>query len=484
MQSSTEHAVVIAGGGPTGLMLAGELALAGIDVAIVERRATQDVEGSRALGLQSRSIEMLDQRGIANRFLAAGYTAQTQYLGATQLDISDFPTRHNYGLALPQQPVERLLAEWVAEFSVPIYRSCDVTTFVDSDTRVDVTLSDGRHINAQYLVGCDGGRSVVRKTAGIAFVGSDATTSWMMAEVETTETPRLGFFTDAAGRVHAIGKSESGKPRMVLMEPNADASADPTIDDLRKLLVEIYSTDFGARNATWISRFNDMSRQAARYRKGRVLVAGDAANVRAPLGGQGLGIGMYDAVNLGWKLAQVVKGTSPDSLLDTYHDERHPATARVLQAVLAQVATRRVDAPGKALTALVAKLLAYDGPRKEIAGLMSGLDVRYDLGEGHPLLGRRMPDLDVTIDGRTAPVYRLLRSGRPILIDFEESTDIGAWSERVYGVRARFDGRWQLPVIGEVDSPTAVLVRPDGHVAWVGERGSQAGLRDAIARWF
>src|SRR5688500_17663091 len=350
----TKHAVVIAGGGPTGLMLAGELALAGVDVAIVERRAGQELAGARSGGLHSRTIEVLDQRGIADRFLLEGQVAQVQRFGGSLLDISDFPTRHNYGLGLWQNHIERILAGWVGELAVTIYRGREVTGFAQDDTGVDVQFSDGRSLRAEYLVGCDGGRSLVRKAAGIEFPGWDATTSALIAQVEMTEEPELGIRRDASG-MHALGKvdyeirdgevvyKEGGTVGVMLTESHVGATAEPTLRDLSEALVAVYGTDYGIHSPTWISRFTDMTRQAATYRAGRVLLAGDAAHVHSPVGGQGLNTGVQDAVNLGWKLAQVVKGTSPESQLDTYHAERHPVAARVLRNTMAQVALMRVD---------------------------------------------------------------------------------------------------------------------------------------------
>ena len=306
----SEHAVVIAGGGPTGLMLAGELALAGVDVVIVERRDSQVVDGSRAGGLLSRSIEVLDQRGIAERFLDAGQVMQGQGYGGIPLDISDFPTRHNYVLALWQSKFEPILADWVGELGVPILRGREVVGFAQDDTGVDVEISDGQTLRAEYLVGCDGGRSLIRRRTGIDFVGLDPSTSWIIAEVKTTEVPEVGMRPEGGG----IGPAGDGESvRAVLIEQRVEHSGDPSLDDLREALVAIYGTDFGVHSPSWISRFTDMTRQAASYREGRVLLAGDAAHVHPPHGGQGLNTGVQDAVNLGWKLAQVVKGTSPES---------------------------------------------------------------------------------------------------------------------------------------------------------------------------
>jgi 3-(3-hydroxy-phenyl)propionate hydroxylase len=492
----TNHSVVIAGAGPTGLMLAGELALAGVDVAVVERRPSQELSGARALGISSRTIEVLDQRGIADRFLSAGQTAQVTGFAGTRLDISDFPTRHNYGLALRQKHIERILAGWVTELDVRILYGREVTGFVQHDAGVDVALADGQSLRARYLVGCDGGRSLVRKTAGIDFPGCDPTTSSILAEVEMTEKPPYGVHRSAAG-IHAFGTSEFeirgseiiykdvGPIGVMVTEPNTTSTAEPTLRDLKELLIAACGTDYGVHSPTWISRFTDMTRQAAQYRSGRVLLAGDAAHVHSPIGGMGLGTGVQDAVNLGWKLAQVIKGTSPDSLLDTYHAERHPVGARVLKNTMAQVALHREDDRTMAAREIVGDLLGMEEPRKHIAGMMSGLDIRYELGPGHPLLGRRVPDLDVVTASGVRRVFSFLHEAQPVLLNLGEprAIDIAPWSDRVRYVDARYDGKWELPVLGEVAAPAAVLIRPDGYVAWVGD-GTQQGLTEALTTWF
>jgi 2-polyprenyl-6-methoxyphenol hydroxylase-like FAD-dependent oxidoreductase len=492
----TEHAVVIAGGGPTGLMLAGELALAGVDVAIVERRASQDLAGSRAGGLHSRTIEILDQRGIADRFLSEGQTAQIGMFAGTRLDISDFPTRHNYGLGLWQNPIERILAGWVGELAVTIYRGREVTDFAQDDTGVDVELSDGQSLRADYLVGCDGGRSLIRKAAGIEFLGWDPTTSSLIAEVEMAEEPEWGIHRNAFG-VHSFGRVEyeirdgevvymdGGPVRVMVTEQHVGPAAEPTLRDLSEALIAVCGTDYGIHSPTWISRFTDMTRQAAAYRKGRVLLAGDAAHVHPPDGGQGLQTGVQDAVNLGWKLAQVVKGTSPESLLDTYHAERHPVAARVLRNTMASAALRRPDERTKALRDTIAELLRMDEPRRRLAAEMSGLDIHYDLGEGHPLLGRRMPDLDLVTANGPLRVFTLLHDARPVLLNLGEPGDfaITPWADRVQLIDAKYVGTWELPALGPVTAPTAVLIRPDGYVAWVADL-TQLGLADALTTWF
>jgi 2-polyprenyl-6-methoxyphenol hydroxylase-like FAD-dependent oxidoreductase len=472
------HAVVIAGGGPTGLMLAAELALAHVDVAIVERRETQELAGSRAGGLNARSLEVLDQRGVADRFVSQGTIHKIATL-LIPLDISDFPSRFNYTLALWQNHIERILAQWVRELGVPIYRGCEVTSFTQDATGVDIPLSDGRTLRAQYLAGCDGGRSLVRKHAGIDFAGWDASTSYLIAELSFTEEPAWGFRHHAHG-THAIGKLDDGKrARMVLEEARVVDGDEPTLQTIRDSLLAVYGTDFGVHSATWVSRFTDATRQAAAYRSGRVLLAGDAAHIHSPVGGQGLNMGVQDAVNLGWKLAQVIRGTSPDTLLDTYHAERHPITARILRITMAQTALRRPDERTKALHEMMTELVRMDEPRKRYGAMMSGLDVHYDLGTGHPLLGRRMPDLDLGAQR----VFSLLHAAHPVLLDFTGALDIGPWADRVRKIDAPYTGAWELPVFGAVAAPTAVLIRPDGHVAWVGE-GTDHGLRDALTTWF
>ncbi|WP_255361827.1 FAD-dependent monooxygenase [Mycobacterium sp. 1165178.9] len=482
------HAVLIAGGGPTGLMLAGELALAGADAAIVERRANQDLIGARAGGLHSRTIEVLDQRGIADRFLSRGQVAQVAGFAQIRLDISDFPTRHPYGLALWQNEIERILSDWVSELGVPIYRGEEVTTFTQDATGVHVGLANGRKMRAQYLVGCDGGRSVIRKAAGIEFPGWDATTSYLLAEVEmnltTGRSPQWGIRHDALG-VHALSTDDDGGPvRVMVTEAHLGPATEPTLRDLSEALVAVYGTDYGIHSPAWLSRFTDAARQAATYRRGRVLLAGDAAHIHHPVGGQGLNTGVQDAVNLGWKLGQVVSGTSPDSLLDSYEAERHPVAQRVLRNALAQMALLRPDERTKALRDTVSDLLGMDEPRVCFAAMMSGLDIHYDLGKGHPLVGRRMPDLDLATADGPLRVFDLLRDARPLLLKFKgaDAIDIGSWVDRVRVVCAKDAAQLVLPVLGAVSEPPAALIRPDGHVAWVGAE-TDAALRGALATW-
>ena len=481
-----KHAVVIAGAGPAGMMLAGELALANVDVAIIERRASQDLVGSRAGGLHSRTIEIFDQRGIADRFLKQGQVHQVvPSFHHTRLDISDLLSRHNYFLGLWQHHTERILAGWVDELGVQIYRGREVTGFSQDAAGVDIPLSDGTSLKAEYLVGCDGARSVVRKAAGIDFAGWDPTKSWLNAEVQFKVEPPWGFHEDATG-THAIGKLEDSQTmRVVLTEPQLKVGGEPALSDVSEALIAVYGTDYGAHSPISISRFTDATRQAAAYRDRRILLAGDAAHAHPPMGGQGLNISVQDAVNLGWKLAQVIKQISPESLLDTYRSERHPVAARVLRYTMAHVALQRIDDRTKALGEILAGFLKVDEVRKQVTAENSGLGLRYDLGDGHPLLGRRMPDLDVVTADGPLRVFTLLHDARPVLLNLGEADDIDItpWADRVKLINAKYFGAWQLPGIGTVAAPTAVLVRPDGYVAWVGAL-TQVGLADALTTWF
>ena len=478
----TEHQVVIVGAGPTGLMLAGELKLAGIDVVIIERRANQYLDESRAKGLHSRAVEVLDQRGIAERFISEGQQHPSVGFGGVRLDMSDFPTRHNYLLGLSQSKFELILADWAKELGVPIMRSHEVTGFTQGDHGVTVEVSDGQSLRADYLVGCDGGRSLIRKIAGIDFPGLDASISYIIAEVKMDKEPEFGTRPEGGG----IGKAADGESiGVVVGEKVVKHGDEPSMDELREALISTYGTDFGLRSINWISRFSDATRQAASYRNGRVLLAGDAAHIHPPQGGQGLGTGLQDAVNLGWKLAQVINKTSPESLLDSYHAERHPVGARVLQNTRAQIVMSKPDGQHAALREIMTELLGLDESRKHIVGMLSGLAIHYDLGEGHPLLGRRMPDLDLqTADGPTR-MFSLLHDAKAVLLNLGEADgfDISAWSNRVRLVTATYEGRWELPVLGEVTSPSAVLIRPDGYVAWTGHVADPE-LPQVLTTWF
>jgi len=484
-REGTSHAVVIAGGGPTGLTLAAELAIAGVDVVVIEPRESQTLPGTRAGGFHARTIELFDQRGVAERFLSAGRTMQIASFAGTTLDLSDCPTRHPYGLALGQVRIEEILAEWARELGVRFLRGRRVVDFSQDDEAVGVVLDTGEELRAQYLVGCDGGRSLIRKTAGIGFPGWEPSVSYLLAEVEMTEEPASGMRRDAKG-TYAMGRMEDGeRVRVVLREEEVRSGDSPTLEELRVALVGLYGTDFGVRPGGWISRFTDGTRQASSLGERRVLLAGDAAHVHSPMGGQGLNLGVHDAFNLGWKLAAVVRREAPASLLESYHDERHPVIAETLRTTMAQTALSRAEARTEAAREAVADLLSTDEPRRRYAAKMSGLDLRYPLGDGHPLIGRRMPDLDLVTSEGARRTYALLHAARPLLVELAgtgAAREASPWSARLTACTARYEGPWQLPAVGEVPAPSAALIRPDGYVAWAATSGV-LGLREALARW-
>ena len=393
------------------------------------------------------------------------------------------PTRHPYGLSLIQRHSERILGDWADELGVAMLRGVGITGFVENAGAIDVALSDGRTLRTEYLVGCDGGRSSVRKIAGIGFPGTDPTISHLLAEAELTGDPPWGLRSDEIG-THALSQVAGGKVGIMVTEQGV-GTAEPTLALLRAALVAHYGTDFGVRNPTYITRFTDATRQAEHYRKDRVLLAGDAAHIHYPAGGFGMNLGIGDAVNLGWKLAAVVNGTVPDVLLDTYGAERHPVAAGLIRYTRASVALGRQDPHGEALSAVVRELVDLPEARRITAGRMSGLDTRYDFGPGHPLLGRRMPDLDLVTASGPTRVSALLHRARAVLLILGAPGHIaaGAWSGMVNTVAASMTGVFELPVIGPVPVPTAVLIRPDGHVGWVGE-GSNSGLEAALRTWF
>ena len=471
-----ECSVVIVGAGPTGLMLAAELVIAGVDVTILERRTDQHVDGSRAGGLLPRSLEVLDQRGVVDRFLDAGYTVPAHGFAGIALDLSDLPTRHNYILALRQSEFEPILADWVVgELRVRIVRGCEVVGLVQDDDGVQIELADGRSFRSSFVVGCDGGRSVVRNTAGIGFVGSDPTRSWIVAEVDTSDEPESGMRYDAAG-LHGISRVADGGPVRAVLTEGSLRTGDPTIDDLRDALFAVYDSDFGLHTVHWMSRFTDVTRQAVTYRDRRILVAGDAAHIHPPHGGQGLNTGLQDAVNLGWKLANVVLGRSSDDLLDTYHDERHPVAERVLHNTLAQVALTSGGDQHHALRDHIAEILTITEARHRVAAMLCGLDIQYAIDpspDAHPLVGRRIPDIDLDTADGPSRVFEHLHDARPTLINFgaANATKAPASLHDVRVVDATRCGTWELPLLGRIDVPTSVLIRPDGHVAWAGDPG-------------
>lgn len=470
--------VIVVGGGPTGMMLAGELRLHGVQVLVLEREE-QPAEAVRSLGLHVRSIEVLDQRGVLDRFLEAG----TQYPGAGHFAGIDKPwpedldTAHGYILGIPQPTTDRLLAEHAEQVGAQIRRGATVVGLSQEDAGVTAELADGTRVRGRYLVGCDGGRSTVRKLLGVGFPGEAAQTEWLRGEMSVTEDPdTLARVVAEIRKTHlGFGVGPAGNGFYGVVVPAArvseDPSVPPTLEEFRQQLRAYAGTDFGIHSPRWLSRFGDATRQAETYRVGRVLLAGDAAHVHPPLGGQGLNLGLQDAFNLGWKLAAEVAGWAPAGLLDSYQTERHPVGATVLNLTRAQSVMMQREPGGQAVRQLFTELLDFAEVNRFIIERLTAIGIRYDLGEGPDLLGRRLRDLEL---GR-GRLYDLLHAGRGLLLDQTGQLDVVGWEDRVDVVA---DTSEELGV-------PAVLLRPDGHVAWVGGTGGATdSLPEALGRWF
>ncbi|MDV6263944.1 FAD-dependent monooxygenase [Rhodococcoides yunnanense] len=493
--------VIIAGAGPTGLMLACELRLAGTDVLVIERRSVRTYE-SRAGGMHARSVELMDQRGIADRFLAAGQTGPLAHFSFIPLDMTGLPTRHPYALAVHQSRVEQILEERATELGVRLRWDSEVVDLHEDASGVDVQVATGQdceQMRAGFIVGCDGGRSTVRKLAGIGFSGTPATLTALMGDVSLDYPPPGIVFGESGRRENGsfmVFESEPGVRRVITMEFGQVAGRNTPVDleMLRASCMRIAGTDFGMHSPTWLSSFNDAAFQAHAYRMGRVLLAGDAAHINFPSSGQGMNLGLQDAVNLGWKLSAVVAGRASADLLESYETERKSAADTVLESTRAQTALWRPDAQINALRAIVGSLVELEDCNRHLVAACTQLDVRYSFGSGHPLVGRRMPDLDLVFESGCGRVFDLLHSARPVLLDLTDNASFSAvidgWSDRVDLVRADCrDAHWTCPGIGDVSAAPAVLMRPDGHVAWVADRemcddSTLTGLEQALKRWF
>ena len=482
--------VIVAGGGPTGMMLAAELRLRGVRVVVLER----DAEPSpvvRGLGLHARSVELMDQRGLLERFLTLGRTYPLGgFAGISKPPPPRLDTAHPYILGIPQNLTERLLAEHAAELGADLRRGAELVGLSQDEHGVTAELADGSRLGARYLVGCDGGRSTVRTLTGIGFPGEPARVEWLLGEVYLTEAPETidAVVTEVRTTHKGFGAGPLGDGVYRVVAPASGVAPDrgvaPTLDELRQQIRGLAGTDFGAHSPRWLSRFGDATRLAESYRSGRVLLAGDAAHVHPPLGGQGLNLGIQDAFNLGWKLAADLQGWAPAGLLDSYHRERHPVAADVLDLTRAQVLLQSVEPGPQSVRRLLADLMDIDDVNRYLIEKVSAIGIRYDFGGGHPLVGRRLRDLQLA-PGR---LFELLRSGRGLLLDRTGRLSVGSWADRVdhvldagQGTESQgtgSEGSESEEVLGE----DAALLRPDGHVAWVGQ--DQADLERHLPTWF
>ncbi|GAA3001753.1 rifampin monooxygenase [Actinokineospora diospyrosa] len=466
--------VIVAGGGPTGLMLAAELRLRGVDVLVLER----DVEPNprvRALGLHVRSIEVMAQRGLLERFLEAGtqYPLRGFFAGINKAAPERLDTAHGYVLGIQQPVVERLLTEHATEVGVRIRRGVELVGLSQDDDGVSAELADGTQLRARFLVGCDGGRSTVRKLLGVGFPGEPSRVDTLLGEMEIGVAPEE--LTEVMTRVRETERRFGIGPfgdayRVVVPAAGVaqDRSVPPTLEEFKRQLVAVAGTDFGVHSPRWLSRFGDATRLAERYRSGRVLLAGDAAHIHPPVGGQGLNLGIQDAFNLGWKLAAEVAGWAPPDLLDSYHGERHPVAAAVLDNTRAQMELLSTEPGPRAVRGLLAELVEFEEVNRYLIEKITAIGVRYDFGTGHELLGRRLRDLSL----KRGRLYDLTHNGRGLLLDQTGGLSVAGWSDRVDHI---------VDISEELNAP-AVLLRPDGHVAWVGD--TQTDLHTHLPRWF
>ncbi|CCH31522.1 rifampin monooxygenase [Actinosynnema sp. NPDC047251] len=467
--------VIVAGGGPTGLMVASELRLHGVEVVVLEKEP-EPTPYVRSLGLHVRSIEVMDQRGLLDRFLAHGkkHMVGGFFAGLSAAWPERMDTAHGYVLGIPQTVTERLLTEHATEVGVQIRRGCEVVGLDQDERGVTVDLADGTQLRARYLVGCDGGRSAVRKLLGVGFPGEPSREETLLGEMELTASPETLAEVMAEVRKTQLrfGAMPLGDGVYRVLVPAAGVAEDravpPTLDEVKRQLLALAGTDFGVHSPRWLSRFGDATRLAERYLVGRVLLAGDAAHIHPPTGGQGLNLGVQDAFNLGWKLAAEIDGWAPAGLLDSYESERRPVAAAVLDNTRAQWQLMSLEPGPQAVRRLLAELVEFEEVNRYLIEKITAISVRYDFGAGHPLLGRRLRDVAL----KRGRLYGLMHAGRGLLLDQTGRLSVAGWQDRVDHV---------VEVSEELDVP-AVLLRPDGHVAWVGD--DQQDLLDHLPTWF